>query len=370
MAPSPDATPARRSGPLPGVLSATLGRALSPLYRFEINRRNRAYDRGVGVTRLDRPVISVGNLSVGGTGKTPMVKLVVSHLIDVGMHPAIAMRGYKGMDSSEGSAFTSDEAIEYQQTLIPWSDGTHVPIVAQPDRTDGLRVLFATHVGSRVDCVVLDDGFQHRKLDRDCDIVLIDATRSPWEDQLLPQGWLREPIQSLARAHAVVITHAESVHASVLQDLKGRLKALTPRAVLAVAEHGWSGLVEAGTAGDAGREVSWLRGRRAVVVCAIGNPRPFVQAARAATGSESPAIALPDHDSYGPAAMRRVQEAIERAHADLVLTTEKDWAKLAARQTAAWGVPVVRPRLRMMLREGREELESLLTNTVSSARRR
>src|SRR5690606_38212888 len=151
----------------------------------------------------------------------------------------------------------------------------------------------------RVDCVVLDDGFQHRRLARDLDIVLIDASRSPFEDRLLPAGWLREPVESLRRADAIVLTHAELVTKEGIAALQGRIVRLLGRRAIAVTRHLWTGLrvaeprrVEAGAGAEAGdrpwanqlRAVDYLADKRAVVVCAIGSPEGFLSAAERACG--------------------------------------------------------------------------------------
>jgi tetraacyldisaccharide 4'-kinase len=372
MAPSPDKTPKDPAGPLPLFLSGTVGRGLSPLYAYEIGRRNRKFDRGIGVTRLDRPVISVGNLSVGGTGKTPMVRTIISWLIEGGHRPAIAMRGYKGAASTGGSAPSSDEAIEYQRTLPPWGDGSAVPIIAQPDRVAGLRVLFANAAGSRVDCVVLDDGFQHRQLARDLDIVLVDATRSPWQDHLLPRGWLREPVESLGRAGAVVITHAEATGEQAAEALISSVRAAVPGAVCSVTEHGWTGLRESIGTGiaDTVHHVGWLSGKKVVAVCAIGNPRAFVESVRSAVagpagGGLAGEVILQDHDPYGHAAMRRIGEIARRTDAQVIVTTEKDWAKLRDRNRTGWGVRVVRPTLALKFKAGGDDLRGLVLKAAN-----
>ncbi len=196
-------------------------------------RRNRRFDAGHGVVTLDRPVISVGNLSTGGTGKTPMTMRVVQWLREAGHAPAIAMRGYRA--GPEGS----DEALLYQEAFAG------MPIVAQANRIDGLLQLFAQEEGdgeagsaparARTDVVVLDDGFQHRQIARQFDLVLIDATRDPFADALLPAGWLREPAASLRRAHAVVLTHAESADARWLEAIRERVLAIRPGAIVAEA---------------------------------------------------------------------------------------------------------------------------------------
>ena len=254
------------NGPMPAVLGAKLGRALAPVYGMVVTHRNRRFDAGVGVVRLDRPVISVGNLSVGGTGKTPMVRWVCERLIAASATPAIAMRGYK---SAGGE---SDEAMEYADAL------PGVPVVAQPDRTAGLRALFATDAGSAVNAVVLDDGFQHRRIARDLDIVLIDCSRSVAGARLLPAGWLREPMASLARAHAVVLTHAERASEAELTGARSVVAAHAPGVPIAVCEHAGASL----RVGEETHGVDWLLGKRVAVACAIGNPAAFVAGVREA----------------------------------------------------------------------------------------
>jgi len=329
-------TPDRRP-PLPGVF----GRFVAAVYRREIGRRNRAFDRGAGVVRLDRPVISVGNLSVGGTGKTPMVMRVVDVLLDAGRRPCIAMRGYKAVDG------VSDEAEEYRSRL----EG--VPVVAQGDRVAGLRELL-TRDGD-IDVVVLDDGFQHRRIARDLDIVLVDATRDPFEDRLLPSGWLREPVASLGRAQVVVITHAECVDGQRIQAMAGRVRDVTPGAAIAVARHAWAGFVD-----ERGREAAALG--RALVVCAIGHPAPFLMQAREHVEVVKE-IVLRDHDPYEPATIERIRR--EGVGLDLILTTGKDWAKLS--RAGGWACPVVRPVLEMSFDRGWEELRGRVLGAAEQA---
>ena len=144
------------------------------------------------------PVISIGNLTLGGTGKTPMVQHAASVLMDAGHRPAIVLRGYGARRGED-----SDEAMEHRAAL------PGVPVMAQPDRVAALATLRRTH--PEVDVVLLDDGFQHRFVKRCSDIVLIDARRVLDEERVLPAGRLREPLASLARATDVVVTHADRV---------------------------------------------------------------------------------------------------------------------------------------------------------------
>lgn len=352
--------------PVPGPL----GRLASRVYSVAINRINRRFDRGVGVVTFDRPVVSVGNLSTGGTGKTPMVVHVVNVLRAAGRTPCIAMRGYGSADGSR-----SDEAMEYAKVFgdieaanacgVPTGGvgGTRgsVPVVAQANRVAGLIDLFASEGGEDVDSIVLDDGFQHRKIARDLNIVLIDATRSPFHDSLLPAGHLREPVGSLSRADALVITHAECSHADDVATLRVRIHECQPRAHIAVARHAWSGLVEVGPAGERARPPECLDGKRVAAVAAIGNPAAFFDLAKFHTKRDLVLkLALRDHDPYDDATVVRVLDQLRDTRPDVVLVTEKDWSKLERVESERWPCPVLRPRLELVFDSGGADLDAMI----------
>lgn len=344
-----------RRGPLPRIAGAALGRPLSLLYGLEIARRNRLYDRGKGVVTFDRPVISVGNLSAGGTGKTPMVQWLTGVLLAAGRQPCIAMRGYGA------GAGRSDEAEVYRRAF------PNVPVVAQANRIYGLLRLFheqhnadAGEAGDapHSDCILLDDGFQHRKIARDMDIVLIDATRPPFADRLLPAGWLREGVRSLKRATHIVVTHADSIPAADRSDLERRIAKVHGHPPIAITRHAWSGLTLHTAAGPAIDEaISALRGRRVFAACAIGNPGPFLRVcAAAAAGPLAGELVLRDHDPYRPATVERLADAARSAGAEFIVTTEKDWSKLADAPAAAWPCPIAVPTLTLEFVRGGEDL--------------
>jgi len=321
------------------------------LYRATIAFRNRKFDAGKGVVTFDRPVISVGNISVGGTGKTPMVEHLIQVLRVAGRTPCIAMRGYK---SPTGRGDDSDEARAYRERFAD------LPIVAQPRRVEGLIELFSTPDGERIDTIVLDDGFQHRRIARQVDIVLIDATRSPFDDRLLPAGWLREPVASLSRAHAVVITHAEAVPSSAVESLERRIRETAPHAVRAVCEHAWQGVALHESSGARAVGVESLRGKRLFLACAIGNPEPFVGAARRAAGRDlAGVLTLRDHDPYSDATIDRLIAMMHEARAEMLVATSKDWAKLSRVRSERWPCPVGVPELALRFRSGGNEVASL-----------
>lgn len=319
-----------RAAPAPRAL----GMLIEPVYRAVVAHRNRAFDAGRGVVNIGVPVISVGNLSVGGSGKTPMVMRIVEWLLDDGRRPAIAMRGYKARAGEP-----SDEEAEYRERF------PGLPIVAQPNRAAGLAPLAAAR---SIDCVVLDDGFQHRRIARALDIVLIDSARDPFHDRCLPAGWLREPVASLARADLVVLTHIEIVSDAARSALREAVRSVTGRPPEGEARHVWVGL----SGRTAPRGVAELVGRRVVVACAIGNPSAFVGAARAAGADVAAVVERRDHHHWNDSDARELAR-LARVHGSgaggdaMVLTTEKDWVKLRRLDEGALPREIVRPRLRL-----------------------
>ncbi|MEO0512459.1 MAG: tetraacyldisaccharide 4'-kinase [Planctomycetota bacterium] len=327
--------------PLAPLVSA-LGSPLEKLYLNELSRRNKRYDAGRGVVTLDRPVISVGNISLGGTGKTPMVRWVVERLLAGGHRPAIAMRGYGAK-----SGAPSDEQDEYQRAFPT------VPVVAQPNRTEGLLTLFHSDAGADVDCVVLDDGFQHRRLARALDIVLLDLNADSLRDRCLPAGRLREPPANLARADAVVLTHAENTPESVVEETSTGVERLTGRPPVAVTRHEWQGFESSEP--DA-------RPQRVHLACAIGNPGPFLEPASKQFELMGQTI-LRDHDPFGRKTVDALRADARRAGA--LLCTNKDWSKL---RRHAWPVPVLRPRLSHGFVRGEGELRERIAAAARAGR--
>lgn len=345
----------------PTRLPMFLASALSKLYKIGIDRQNSKFDRGINVTTLDRPVISIGNLSAGGTGKTPLVQHVARVLLESDRHPVIAMRGYKSKPGVLG-----DEQLEHMDSL------PGVPVVAQPDRIDGLKKLFESEAGSEVDCVILDDGFQHRKIHRDLNIVVIDASRPPHKDALLPLGFLRESIESLSRADLLVITHAEQVEDEQVESLIELLRPYLPGSQVVITEHHWGGLHEYRFDGSSGilqykeQSVDAIRDKRVAVLCGIGHPEAFVKMAAEAGAKLVYRCDRPDHDAFSEPVIEKFFRAARGNQAEFVLTTRKDWTKLKPRicgLNSMDQLPVIVPQLEVQFRNG----ENFLSEAVRSA---
>lgn len=303
------------------TLRCVLGPLIAPVYGAVVAGRNRRFDRGVGVRRVPVPVISVGNLTVGGTGKTPFVMWLCGQLAARGVKPAIAMRGYK----SETSGGRSDEAEEYRRAL------PGVPVIVNPDRHAGITSFLAG--GGKADVVLLDDGFQHRQLHRDLDIVLIDARSKCQADHLLPWGDLREPFRGSDRADVLVYTHAQA----------DPLPATGEGQLVVASQHTWSGLTVHTGGNDSTLPVDWLRGRRVVVVCGIGRPERFVEACQQAGCVIVGGFYLPDHQRLDPATLADAVSKAAESQADAIITTHKDIARHGGVPTEWSKITVVRP---------------------------
>jgi len=295
-----------------------ISRPLSWLYRVGIGFENRRYDRGAGVSKLHFPVISVGNLSVGGTGKTPMVHWIVRAVQEMNFTPLIAMRGYGAKPGQ-----LSDEEQVHKETF------PDVVVVAQPDRAAGIQA--QKESGAEFDAVVLDDGFQHRRIARELDLVLIDASHPPFEDALLPRGFLREPISSLVRADAIVITHRELVNDEKLNEIEAWIHKQVPSCPIAVASHEWS----------RARRFDWIEDQWATAdfrleefegvpvfaTCGIGNPDGFFASIRAADWDLVSSYVLADHHPFDVQTIELILKKMKMSNSKTIVMTQKDWVK-------------------------------------------
>ncbi|MDH3583228.1 MAG: tetraacyldisaccharide 4'-kinase [Phycisphaerae bacterium] len=351
---APTATP-RWEAVLSGAdrsLSARLLRlatgAAEPLYRGLIALRNRAYDHGWKRTiRVGKPVISIGNLTAGGTGKTPMVIYTARLLLDRGHRPAVILRGYRS------GADGSDE----QRLITEALDG--VPVVANPDRVAAARTLLEQH--PEVDCLILDDAFQHRRIGRDLDLVLADATKAFGFDHVLPRGLLREALAQLRRAGAVVISRADLVDDEQRAAVRDRIEREHGRPPLAEAIHQWARILDET---DAPVEDSPAK---LFAFAGIGNPQAFFRqaAGRFALAGQR---ALPDHFHYDQQKLQDLAAEAKALGAHALFTTEKDFVKIRTivREQPV-GLPIYRPELRLGFAAGEAELEDVILRAVAGA---
>ena len=303
-------------------IGARVARAIlfpaAKVFETAATRRSRAYDHGEReVISSTVPVISVGNLSVGGTGKTPFAAMLVRTLREVGRAPALVMRGYGG-----------DEPI-----LHEWLN-PGVRVYTTPDRAEGI----ARAAGDGADVVVLDDAFQHRRAARDLDIVLLSVDR--WRDglQLLPAGPLREPMAALQRASLVVLTSKRASAADVAH-VRSAVERAAPGIPTVVAELTLDALHPVGHVAPSLRALSELDAASVLAIAGVGDPASFFDQLER-VGARVTRASFGDHHAY---TARDVADLARRAVSHkYVVTTAKDAVKLGllwpANAPALWYV--------------------------------
>ncbi len=270
--------------------------------------------------RLPKPVISVGNLTWGGTGKTPLQIKLISDLLAQRKRPAVLTRGYKGAGRQNGVIGYNDEVALMRKYFpgVPFGVGSNRVVTAQ-------KIMGAYPI----DLFVLDDGFQHWRLKRDLDIVCVDAT-NPWGGgHLIPWGALREPISGLKRAQVVVLTRSELVSDIIRDKITDEIAQFMQRENIFTSYFShqlfsWKDkLVDLS---------STLNGSRVLAVSAIGNPRSFEENLRS-HGADVVPFRFPDHYPFADSDLLHIEKRMKKERAMLVVT-EKDETKL---KKTRWG---------------------------------
>ncbi|MCL5024844.1 MAG: tetraacyldisaccharide 4'-kinase [Nitrospirae bacterium] len=288
--------------------------------------------------RLPCKVISVGNLTVGGTGKTPAVIAIAEEGKNRGYHPCILTRGYKGsargpcfVGRGNGALLGAEEAGDEAALMAGRLKG--VPVVKGADRYEAgmfaLRELSPLPSDRSRLVFILDDGFQHWKLYRQRDILLIDSTCPFGNSRLLPWGRLREPVSGMRRADVIVITKAQQGTEQIGNGPSGglveKIKGYNPEVALYIARHSPVCLTTV-----SGREIPLdaLDGRPVLGFCGLGNPASFKDTLERVRADVKEFQAFRDHHEYGSGDIARIRKAAEREHVDWIVTTEKDIMRL------------------------------------------
>jgi len=315
-----------RSLPL-GAARAAL-RCASALYGAGVCARNCLYNVNLRKARsAPVPVISVGNITAGGTGKTPFVAWLARLMIIHKIRPAILSRGY-GHHARLG--------IDDENELLA-RQLQEVPVVVDPNRVRGAHRAVAEH---NAELLILDDGFQHRRIARDLDIVLIDAVWPFGAGHMLPRGLLREPLSELRRADFFVLTRAGLVGADRRQAIREQLVAHGRNTTVATCDYVIEGLrpVQAGASdvlgADALAEGSWA------AFCGVGNPEGFRLTLDRAGCRLAFMSVFADHHRYNPEDVNQVIARAERSGCQGLLTTEKDAVKVERLLTGKSVLPI------------------------------
>jgi tetraacyldisaccharide 4'-kinase len=288
----------------------------------------------------------VGNLTLGGTGKTPCVEWVTRFFRERDVQVALVSRGY-GADAGR-----NDEAMVLEENL------PDVPHLQDPDRV-AAAVRAVEELESEL--LVLDDGFQHRQLHRDLDVVLIDATGPPARDYLFPRGTLREPVSGLRRAGVIVLTRCDQVPASEVDAIRTWIARRWPNTPVATTEHRPVELV----GGDgATTPVEALAGTPVGAFCGIGNPAAFRTTLESLGASVAQFRVFPDHHCYTRADVDDFTRWAETLPAGAAIaTTQKDWVKLRVPTLA--GHPLWAVRIGLAFRDGEGAFAAALERVIS-----
>jgi tetraacyldisaccharide 4'-kinase len=306
--------------PLPVLLP------FSFIYGFVIALRNLFFEKKLlSSVQAPVPVISVGNITSGGTGKTPIVELIAAMFLRAHKRPAIVSRGYGRLTTgfvlvSDGAAVhaTADAAGDEAYQMAKKLSG--VVVIDDEKRARGAAVAAGSY---NADVVILDDGFQHRALRRDCDIVLIDAEQDVFSMPMLPAGHRREQLSSLHRADAVIITKCTPRTDSTA--IAANIRRITDAPVF-TSSYGPVSCVDCRT--GAVTQASSLRGMTAVVFCGIGQPESFRRSVEELGITIASFHAYGDHHRYSRQDLQNLAGAMAAAGAGCYLTTEKDARRL------------------------------------------
>lgn len=319
---------------------------LSVGYGFGTRFRNVLFDCGLKPTHdVGAPVIAIGNITTGGTGKTPMVAFVVNWLTLRGYRPGIVSRGYRSLHEGE-----NDE----KRVLALSCPG--VPHIQDRDRVAAARRLITEH---HVNVIVADDAFQHRRLARCCDVVLIDAL-NPWGyGHFLPRGLLRESRSSLSRASAVILTRADQAEAPDRAAIWQQVRRWLPQAK--TIEVAFRPTQFRNLAGDT---VDRLSGR-VLGFCGIGNPFAFGPTLVAANLPGTIVVPFPDHHHYSSKDIAALVELAQKMGHTALVTTVKDLVKLAGCVPDGCPLPIWAIEIQADFINAGSDLEQVLSAAIS-----
>jgi tetraacyldisaccharide 4'-kinase len=331
------------------------------LYGIAVVVRNWFFEKQIlKTTKVDVPVVSVGNISVGGVGKTPLVELLIEK-ISASHQCGVVSRGYGR--TSAGTIVVSDGkgglATVQQSGDEPSQLARKFPnaiVVVDEQRVKGAQK--AIELGAAA--IVLDDGFQHRYLHRDLNIALITAREILESDCLLPAGKRREPMSSLKRADMIIVSRCED--RAMYDSAKERLKRFEkPTAGIQTKLKSFNRALS-----DQKKIMKEIQGKRVVAFSGIGNPESFKKILEQAGAELTEHFAFSDHHWYDDEDVKRIESVFEKHKADFIITTEKDAVRLQEKYSESFlkRFPVYAATIQQGFLAGENLLDELLNRTI------
>ena len=348
-------------GTLPRALDVSLV-PFSLAYGLIGSIRSRLYQLGLLKTRsLNCPVISVGNLTVGGTGKTPVVIALATWLRKQGKSVGVVSRGYGRDDEkrivlvSDGHRVLVDAYAAGDEPVLIATRCPGVPVIVGADRYAAGRELCDRF---SCDVLLLDDGFQHLALKRDANLLLVDAESQFGNERLLPRGPMREPSTCVERATALIVTRASSTENDVIAGLASSRIRKMP---IGVSRFALVGFVNLRTGEVLSRET--MRRRHCIAFCGIANSTSFSTILENAGVTIQELLSFPDHWRYTSEDLQAIWNSTEGCAPKLVITTEKDAVKVMHRLPAS--LEIVAARIDVEWSAGQELIEEHLISAVN-----
>ncbi|QQE13659.1 tetraacyldisaccharide 4'-kinase [Planctomycetota bacterium] len=322
-----------------------------PAYILATAARNTLFNTNIRKPQpLGRPAIAVGNITTGGTGKTPFVTMLAKYLLSQNHKPAILLRGYHSTEQG------SDEARAYQTMFKD-----QVIVEPNPSRIDGAKNVLRNHPQTSV--FLLDDAYQHRQAARDLNLVLIDATQPFGYNHVLPRGLLREPIKNLKRADAIILTRADQVENEQLQSIINTISEAAGTPPIAHTAHQWTHLLDIN---DNKIQLQDIKHKSVAAATGIGNPTAFSHTIKQHTAALLAFDTFPDHHHFTSDDITSLLNNTIKLGAQALLLTEKDYVKWQPLLTDNLKniIPILRPQLSIRCITGEQDLFNLINQTL------
>ena len=347
----------KQHGALPFAVKTFLF-SVSCIYRLILKLRSLIYQIGIiKKKKLAVPVISVGNITTGGTGKTPFIEYIATYIKGKGINVAILSRGY-GARTKENETF-NDEHLMLTENL------KDIPNLMGSDRFKTGNLAIEEY---KANCLLLDDGFQHIRLNRQLDIVLINALNPFGYENILPRGFLREPLKNLNRADMFVITHTDLCTEEELKAIQERLNKINNQVPVIRSIH--QPLHIKDFKNDVTLPMEWLNKKSVYAFCAIGNPDSFSRLLQLNSASVIKFKIFEDHYFYEKDDLTVMIKEAEQMGAEAIVTTQKDKVKILKIVTKdelhAHSIPLCIIKIAIKITEGRETAEKIIDKTLAT----
>jgi len=328
------------------------------IYSTVVWLRNFLYSkRWLKIYRANARVFSVGNITTGGTGKTPLVIWLCKFLQQKEFQCAVLTRGYKTHAEKRASSI-EHQASRTDEPAILTESCPQAKVIINPNRVEA-AVEAVNKFGAKM--LIMDDGFQHRRLYRDLDIVTIDVTCPFGYGKVLPAGLLREPVVSLKRADAAVLTRCDQIPESKLSQIEKKLQLINPDMIIAKSIH--NPICAKSITGEE-ITIEQLRSRKIFAFCGIGNPDAFLNTITELGATLVGSKIYNDHYHYTDSDIDDIYEQANRLEADLILSTLKDHTQHAIRNTQ-YEIPFAYLAVELKFLTGEDKLKELIEDALA-----